>query len=242
MEFVDRPVSQLSDCDWQSASSLFSEHYGIWSEHVINPSRRVRLSVARLKSQCGFSEDCRVSMAFDIDDTNNRQLVGHAFYTRKYEEESGGYLLWITQLVVHTKYRGKRISSTLCNMACGSRRLIACGLVSSNPLAVKSFQRALGLPIVVDESTVAHAKLLVAKLEIPYMRKVSYDVVAEQTEQMKQAQCVAHTNFFVDHTEVNGIRKHLSDWYLGELRDGDEYLAIIVPKEVSTRVLPGAVS
>jgi hypothetical protein len=202
MEFVDRPVSSLRDCDWQSASTLFSEHYGVWGEGGINPGQRVRLNYARLKSQCGFSEDCRVSMAFDTDDKNTRLLVGHAFYTRKYDEESGGYLLWITQLVVNTKYRGKRISSILCNMACGSRLLIACGLVSSNPLAIRSFQRAFGLPIVVDESTAVYAKLLVEKLEIPYMSNVSYNVVAEQAEQVKQAQCVAHTNFFVDHADV----------------------------------------
>ncbi|KAI3655745.1 hypothetical protein MP638_003248 [Amoeboaphelidium occidentale] len=175
-------------------------------------------------------------MAFDTHNKDNRVLVGHAFYARRYDEESGGYIMWITQLVVDAKYRGRRISSTLCNMACGSRLLFACGLVSSNPLAIRSFQRALGLPILIDESTVAYAKILVGKLQIPYMSTVSYDVFQRAEDRL--AQCVAHTGFFVDHAEVNQIRKDLSKWPLDELQDGDEYLAIITPNEVSSRVTP----
>lgn len=86
----------------------------------------------------------------------------------------------------------------------------------------------------VDDTTELYARMLVDKLQIPYMDGVAYEVVPQNEHEM--ANCVAHTNFYVDHDEVNQIRLSLKKWRLEALSDGDEYLAIIVPGEVTARV------
>jgi hypothetical protein len=224
MIFMDSPADNLDDAQWIALASLFSDHYGIWGQYGLKPGGRVSLNAARLKSRYANSHYCRISMAFDADKTGNQVLVGHALYTRKYDEDAGGHLLWISQLVVHAEYRRRRIGVTLCNMACGPRLIAACGIVSSNPWAIKCFQRAAGSPIIIDCTTLATTHMLVDRLDVSYMKNVSLDVVPDSKKSFAQ------TEFYVDHTDVNKVRDTLTGWEFAELKEGDEYLAILTPK------------
>ncbi|KAF2175335.1 hypothetical protein K469DRAFT_684020 [Zopfia rhizophila CBS 207.26] len=89
--------AHVTDEMLQEASKLFSENYGVWSEHAkfAKAGSRVRLSKERLRSEyilegisCSY---VRVSV--------NGYLAGNAFACRW--NLNGKTVCWITQLVVH---------------------------------------------------------------------------------------------------------------------------------------------
>lgn len=220
--FLDQPTACLSDHEWEQCSELFLNHYGVWSSKSSVPGSRVQLTKTRLKSLFCFSPGCRVALLFDmvsLEMDGIPMLVDHAFYV--YTQE----MVWITQLVVHADYRRRGFGTRLCSMACRVLDKIQfAGLVSSNPFAVKSLEKAMGETVNVT-LVEKHASTALTKLSIPY---ITSDMVEVQYDHERCFKCLCHTKFHVDHSEVDFARESLAHWHLGNLGDGDEYLALVV--------------
>lgn len=187
------------------------------------PGSHVRLSEPRLKQQCGFNENCRVAMSYCANQDGSLKLVGQAFYVYQFDDEFSKYLLWITQLVVDANFRRRRIATTLCNMACGPRHLFAAGIVSSNPFAIRALENAFGQrvdPVIVNQ----YSTRILSKLTIPYLSSGQLNVKIESSNVC----CTFDTCFHVDHSEVDLIMKQMSDWQLGDLGEGQEFIGLLV--------------
>lgn len=116
-----------------TASTLFSENYGVWGGGP-RLGQPVRLSPERLAKLCLFDEDCFLVRA--VNEKN--EVLGHAFGRRfPHQNES---VVWITQLVVRRDSRERGIATGMIAMVKGP----ICGLISSNPYAIFALERATG--------------------------------------------------------------------------------------------------
>lgn len=67
------------------------------------------------------------------------------------------------------------------------------------------------------------ATALVAASGIPYVQGKQVDL---------EGRCVMQTEFYVDHSEVDGLAAAEEDWRLGKLEEGEEYFAFAhIPPE-----------
>ncbi|EFJ38393.1 hypothetical protein SELMODRAFT_437314 [Selaginella moellendorffii] len=97
---------------------------------------QVKTTVQRLRKEHLFSDDCCLTFA-----TVNGSLAGYVFH-RSFRF-AGGPALWITQLVVSSNHRNKKIAIRLMKNAMGAIPA-AVGLITSHPFAVRSLERATG--------------------------------------------------------------------------------------------------
>lgn len=152
--------AKVTDNMLEEASNLFSENYGVWSEHAAQLMGKfakagrsvyaqncasepecllgtpVRLSKERLRNEylpSGISSYVRVSV--------NGHLAGNAFACRW--SVDGKTICWVTQLVVHRDYRERGLASGLLNeiKLDGDD---AYGLISSHPAACLAASKAFG--------------------------------------------------------------------------------------------------
>jgi GNAT superfamily N-acetyltransferase len=219
----------LTDSLLQQCATLFSEHYGVWStlasntsllqENKLKPGARVRTSVARLKNDQLFDDTCGAVIVF----LPGGQVVGHAFFcTFTYQSKE---VCWVTQLLVHSEYRGKSIATTLLNTCLGrynKEQLFGMALVSSHPAAVRALEWTTHTQVtreVIEE----HGKSVLSACTVPYIRTSQL--------QLTPSSCSINTHFFVDHSEVLNIiaqQKIRKDrpWLLGDLEEGHEFFAL----------------
>jgi len=194
----------LTEC-----AALFSNHYGKWGEKGSKPGNQVSLSSKRLRSQYLFDETC-----FAITAQNSKdKIIGHAFYCQFPFLE--GKAAWVTQLVVHKEYRSKGIAKQLLSKTWSPENL-AWGLVTSHPHAVRALEAAtsrLCIPQIISK----YAPVLMKATKIPYIQNCETTITGTQS--------VIHSEFFVDHSEVNELVKKDEKWSLATLADGDEFFA-----------------
>src|SRR5689334_1381373 len=109
------PYSFLTDQILEKCSTLFNNNYGIWSDdaplhsnYTLQAGTRVRLGVKRLREMMLFNDRCFLVIA-EIRSFDNDQfeLIGHAFCTSAKYNRLNGNVVWITQLVVSSPYRGQ---------------------------------------------------------------------------------------------------------------------------------------
>jgi len=207
----------VDDLLLEKCSNLFSQHYGVWSENGVAPGKSVKLVPKRLKEQYLNAPNTFIVIA---KVGLSEEVVGHAIGIKFYYEEGGGYITWITQLVVHVKYRNQGIAFRLCQLAWDPHNSYACGLVTSHPYAIKALERASGCDVDKD---------LIAFHGIEIIKRSNIKYIQDATNFLNQGRCVVNTNFFVSHTEVNSILSKMTDWKLGTLDDGEEFIAICFP-------------
>jgi hypothetical protein len=152
---------QVTDAMLQNASTLFSENYGAWGSKgagrpgiytsslgALKPivpqlksisitGSRVRMSAARLRAQYLPPGSNNMYVMVTIDGV----LAGNAFACRW--EYAGGQVCWITQLVVHSAYRERRLATTLL-LSLIDNEDDAFGVISSHPAACKALAKAVG--------------------------------------------------------------------------------------------------
>jgi len=117
-------------------SSLYSEHYGTWSEGSSrNPGRPIRLSPDQLR-QWTNAPDSGIWFA-----RANRELVGYAIAIQT-RVTGYGNVSWVTQFVVHREFRNKRIGTTLLFSIWGMTNHFAWGLTTANPYAIRALEKA----------------------------------------------------------------------------------------------------
>ena len=139
------PYSSLTNSILEKCSNLFNNHYGIWSDaasdysnNTLKPGARVRLWMKRLREMLLFNDRCFLIMAEKRSlETNQFELIGHAFCTWGHYKRLNGNAVWITQLVVSSFYRGQGVAGTLLSNAKNSIEDVVCvGLASSHPHAI----------------------------------------------------------------------------------------------------------
>jgi hypothetical protein len=216
-------------------AALFSEHYGVWgsSAPATLQGRRIRMTAARLRKDLLFNEQCCLVVAYV-----KGELVGHVFFTRfPYERVRGemekkssegigteicpcsGTIVWITQLVVHSGHRQRHVATTLIKRAFDRENDVAAGIVTSHPYAVRAFERATGHLVVPNTVSISDVDNLLSASQVPYLQ--------QRRAYIWSGQCTLETGFYADHTEVNRLLSEASDWHLGNLKEGEEFLAIV---------------
>jgi len=185
---------ELEEC-----SALFSAHYGVWGARGPRPGKHVALTPARLREACLFDDQCGVVLC--RANGSGGMLLGHALFRRftvdaiVHGAALRGPGVWITQLVVAEGARGQRLASTMLLQLC-TRDVVAMGLLSSHPHAVRALAHACAKPCV-RAWTIQVASVLARSAGVPYFRAT--EICTEG------GRCVAQTGFFVDHTHVNAI-------------------------------------
>ena len=215
--FDVKPASRVTQGQVNDCAVLFSTHYGVWGASGAKPGQPVKMSATQLRSQYLFDDNCFAVMAHD-----GPTLIGHVLFRQfEYLDGSG---IWITQLVVHKGYRGRHIASKLLAIAINNGpKLRVAGLATSHPVAVLAFERVMKkacTPALCN----ALASGVLTCCGVPYLSGCQ---TRFRSDTSGQAVSIINTNFFVDHSEVDAIRESLTDWKLGKLRDGEEYLVII---------------
>lgn len=114
--FVTKKFVNLTDEELARCSALFSEHYGKYSGKGggFAKGQPIKMSPNRYKSLYGDRQNIFISMCYD----ESGDLLGHAIFLRK-EIEGKGLCSWVVQLVVHSRYRNRKIGSRLLLSAWG---------------------------------------------------------------------------------------------------------------------------
>lgn len=95
------------------------------------------MNADRLRAQC-LPEGARTTYVMA---TVDGVLAGNAFACRW--EYAGYQVCWITQLVIHSEYRERRLATTLLSNLIDSND-DAFGIISSHPAACKALAKAVG--------------------------------------------------------------------------------------------------
>lgn len=217
-----KPRSLIHDSDVAECAALFSAHYGTWSHRGARPGKPIALSPARLRAACLFDDACGVVLHRD----GTGALLGHAFFRRfdvVLPGGSAGKAIWVTQLVVAAHARGQRIATGML-LRLLSRDLVAFGLLSSHPHAVRALEHAAAQRC--DRSRIATAAAaLQAAARVPYF--CAEDIRVGATT------CVVRNGFYADHASVDTILATYtgtgSPFELGPLGEGEEFIAAVFP-------------
>ncbi|POR34624.1 Uncharacterized protein TPAR_05183 [Tolypocladium paradoxum] len=212
-----------------NAASLFSKHYGTWGEvppgekPLGKPGSRVSMSAARLRAQClpEGSESLHVQIAL------GGVLAGHAFACRwKYQERQ---VLWITQLVVHSDFRERRLATSLL-LNCLDDDDEVFGIMSSHPAACKALAKAFGdVPFAQISLDFAkeHAAGVIRGSPVQYIRDAGLCGRLFDSNDKSGMVLGVDSHFYVDHDEPLEALEALrgkGQWHLGDLPDGHEFL------------------
>ncbi|KAF2802892.1 uncharacterized protein BDZ99DRAFT_482455 [Mytilinidion resinicola] len=222
---------KVTDDMLEEASKLFSENYGVWSEHAAQlmgkfakAGSRVRLSKERLRNEylpSGISSYVRVSV--------NGHLAGNAFACRW--TVNGRTICWITQLVVHSDYRERGLASGLLNeiKLDGDD---AYGIMSSHPAACLAASKAFGssMNTVSFEYMKVNAESIMQASPVRYVRNAKLRGKLFDPKDASGLVSSVDTGFYVDHEEpleaLAWVRESM-EWPLGELLDGHEFILIL---------------
>ena len=204
--------SNLSSEDIDKCSELFSKHYGKYSgmdNH--NKNDRIKLNPSfynRLKE----NEDMYVSLCL-----KNDELLGHAFFLRKKIKDKG-YCSWITQLVVHSFYRNRKIGSKLLQSAWGFSNDYAWGIATTNPVTIKTLESVTYRDVNISDMKTNRDVIELLSKDIEFATK-DYIIFDDKKSQL-------YTRFYPDIESSKN--KELQSEYeerFGKIMDGHEWLA-----------------
>lgn len=213
--FIHR--AEVDDHLLQDCSTLFAESYGIWGPKGSLPDRKVAMKIAGLRSQFLVNDDCFVIIAVD---RSSGQHIGQAIcaYFSVNRELGIERVLWITQLVVDKSFRRQGIATELCKTACVHYNADSFGIVSSNPYAIRSLQKACGLHLSISITMQLGPKIL-KSCPLPY--------IANAIPMFDEMRCVVDTKFYINHDEVDSfVIEYARGWPLGLLQEGEEFIVI----------------
>lgn len=218
----------MSNEELKECAQLFSDHYGNWSITAKrNPGVAIKLTPERLEKLMA-PEGTSASLAY-VDN----ELVGHALALRV-NVEPYGYVSWVTQLVVHTDWRQKGVGKRLLTSIWSFSDDYAWGLVTANPYTVRTLEGATWRR--------CNPKSIHNRTDI--LKKVgqSIDYVRDREFIITSTSSKIDTDFEIEHNELERMIKRSrkgSDgesrpWRLGELSDGEEWLAFTFQSQKST--------
>jgi GNAT superfamily N-acetyltransferase len=211
----------------KSAATLFSEHYGIWSttHPSPKPGQRVRATPSKLQEQL-LSPNGDITY---VCARNAGELVGHVFACRW--NYNGQRICWITQLLVHHKFRRQGLATKLLQKLRQPDDW-GFGILSSHPAAIRATMRSFGrgLEEVNLETIKQYAADIMLSSPVGYVRTAKlHGSLFGSLE--GSAVSTANTNFFVDHAEpleaLALVREEGLAWPFGELPEGHEFLLLV---------------
>ena len=211
--FRTKNCSQLTNEEIMMCSDLFSRNYGVYSANSpINPGQNIKLGPKYYKEHFVNNPKSYCSLAF-----YRNRIVGQAFYILL--KTNTGYLSWITQLVVHKKFRNRGIARRLLISVWGFSGDRAWGLATSNPLTVKTLESATFRKVTFSTMQKNIAELHQIAKEVDFISNRKLDITSENA--------VVNTDFFVDHKYINqNIKKYgYKKWPYQKLEEGHEWLA-----------------
>lgn len=211
--FRTKNCSQLTNDEILMCSDLFSHHYGIYSKKSpINPGKNIKLGPKYYREHFVNNQKAYCSLAF-----YKNKIVGQAFYILL--KTNTGYLSWITQLVVHKRFRNRGIARRLLISVWGFSGDRAWGLATSNPLTVKTLESATFRKVTFTTMQRNISELQQIAKEVDFISSRTLDITSENA--------VVNTEFFVDHKYINqNIKKYgIKKWPYKKLEEGYEWLA-----------------
>jgi hypothetical protein len=245
----------VSDALLLEMSELVSNHYGVWSESapdVALRGQRVRWTPEKLHREylqarvVPRMSDNRVFVALAFVDNNNNDaddgtLIGHAI-GQEFDTDNAimGRGIWITQLVVHTEHRSKRVATGLLDMlmlfdSSSSRPLRLAAIASSHPHAIHalaSVDACVCYADYIDDPCLAQTVVNAAAAEhVSYLRDKLVVACSCDKCSCGRLHLMIQTGFHVAHPPPPPLPLALGTehaCYFGcLLREGDEHLCIL---------------
>ena len=201
----------LNEC-----SELFSNHYGFWSKKApIKPMQKIQMPPRMIANwlRCQGSQLHCARL--------NGELIGYAIASID-KVKNYGQIAWVTQLVVHEKFRHKGIGKTLLFSIWRFSNYYAWGVLTSSPYAVRALEKA----------TRRRCSPQRIKKNVRMLRNFGAKHVYYAGPKMEvivtENSSVANTNFFADHSKLNEMIRNVistAPWELGKLNEGWEWFA-----------------
>jgi 2-polyprenyl-3-methyl-5-hydroxy-6-metoxy-1,4-benzoquinol methylase/GNAT superfamily N-acetyltransferase len=201
----------------KECSDLYSNHYGKWSDNAPdNAGKKIKLSSNRILEWLS-NEASAIYLARD-----NNDLVGYAIALRL-KVLRYGVISWVTQLVVHEKYRHQDIAKNILYSVWGLTTDTAWGIISANPYAIRALEKATRRrsdPEKIKQNIQRIKTIGIAN--VSYINKETPYLVAKEVSKI-------NTKFYVDHSSIDQMLENVTSmevpWKLGELEEGWEWLA-----------------
>jgi 2-polyprenyl-3-methyl-5-hydroxy-6-metoxy-1,4-benzoquinol methylase len=150
------------------------------------------------------------------------ELIGYAI-ALKGISGSNEKIIWVTQFVIHTKYRNIGIGKRLLFSIWGFSSFFAWGLVTANPFAVRALEKATRRrcePVRIRKNS--QQLLNFGKSHVNYINNETEKCVSDSMSKI-------NTKFFVDHSDLESMLTKTSDenkpWLLGNIEEGWEWFA-----------------
>jgi 2-polyprenyl-3-methyl-5-hydroxy-6-metoxy-1,4-benzoquinol methylase len=224
-----RSGERLDDALLAECASLFSKHYGVWGARGVRPNLQVALSPAKIRTFVP-------PQGWAVLARHRGVLVGYALGVRT-ELADFGAIDWVTQLVVHTDHRHRGVATQLLFTFWGFSDHAGWGLVTTNPYSVRALERITHRrcnPVVIGERL---AEVRAVSEGIPYAKDRDFDVTATRS--------VIDTAFFISHARLPDKLRNATKsapWLLGEIQEGEEWLAFTFRSQPATPYEPHALS
>ncbi len=210
--FATAQPKLLDEC-----SALYSEYYGLWSNVSPRfPGQRIRLSPQWIAKWLDFK--CARLYCARID----KKLIGYAIVSVD-KVKNYGQIAWVTQLVVHERYRHRGIGKTLLFLIWKFSDYFAWGILTSSPYAVRALEKATRRRCDPQRIKKNYRMLLnFGTKNVDYVNAEMEIVVTDDSS-------LVNTNFLADHSQLNEMIKNVStaetQWTLGNLKEGWEWFA-----------------
>lgn len=211
--FVTKACSALTDEEYVLCSELFSHHYGKYSGEGDKPKgQQIKMSASLYKKFYAGRDDMFVSLCYGDD-----ILLGQAFFLKKRVKDKG-ICTWVTQLVVHNRYRNRKIGSRLLQSAWGFSDYYAWGLATANAITLKTLESVTWRKI--DLEYIAKNVDVIEKLidDIPFVKRDDLRLTKEESQ--------VFSRFYPELDSANS-NKALQVYArsLGKIQSGNEWLA-----------------
>jgi SAM-dependent methyltransferase/GNAT superfamily N-acetyltransferase len=213
LKFYTKRCFSMTDVEVFDSSKLFSEHYGVYSSAAKDgkAGRRIVLGSGYYRDLMK-NENNHVAMCYLGD-----VLIGVAFYLRK--RTSFGVASWVLQLVVHSDYRRMGVGKRLLQSIWGFSNDRAWGLATANPLTIKTLESSTFRKV--NPKTIAKNIDIILELvdDVSFVEKTSVVVSGDSS--------IVDTKFYADHSSIPELLNKFSDWNLGNIEEGEEWLAFV---------------
>ena len=211
IEYKTIRCSALTDEQIEQCKALFDAHYGKWDiASTRNPGGSIKFP-KKYYEEYRSMPDSYVALALC-----DNAIIGQAFYIRKDNEY--GKSSWVTQLVVHSDFRRRKIAKTLLVSIWGFSSDYMWGLATSNALTIKTLEAATLRRVRPSEMKKHEEPILLLKSDIPFA-KCSEVFISDDL-------AVIDTDYPVDQqTIADNLKEYSDEWALGQLQLGQEWIA-----------------
>ena len=224
-----KPAKNISEREYEEYSSLFNENYGTWSSN----KQPVKRTSSQLKGYLKAAE----SWVANVNYCQENKVIGYAFFYRLHLENKG-YVTWVTQFVIRKEHRNKGLGTRLLRAIWSQSNQYAWGLVTANPFAIRSLEKA----------TLRTCDFNYIQKEWSSLHTLISDCLEYVTgcpKMLRTNSTAINTNFFLDRAPTIFARNELSNsgkkWTLGELEDGEEWVAFTFREQAVSKEAPNLV-